>query len=256
MQRTLRPSAWARVLRRRGAGRRKPAYREIWPALALRWAGRLVYGFIALSLALVLLFRYVDPPYTVLMAQERWRLGETERHWRPLEQIAEPMRRAVIAAEDANFCAHRGFDLEALRSAVAVWRGGGRLVGASTISQQTAKNVFLWPQRSLVRKALEFWFTALIEIFWGKERILEVYLNVAEFGPGKFGVAAGAEAAFRSRSDTLQLDSAARLAAVLPAPRRFDPADLPAERLDRVAAVIDGARTLEKTGGADCVRAP
>ena len=221
--------------------------------LLFRWIARLAYAFVGLSLAAVILFRFVDPPFTLLMLQERWRLEETVQEWRPIERIAPTLRRAVIAAEDARFCAHRGFDVDALRKAAAEWRAGGRLIGASTISQQTAKNVFLWPARSFVRKGFEFWFTALIEIFWPKDRILEVYLNVAEFGPGVFGAEAAARASFGYSAEDLGPNQAARLAAVLPAPRRLDPLNLPAEREARVAAIADGALLLRNNGGAACV---
>lgn len=234
--------------RRRGLTRREGVF-----TILLRWLARLIFGFVAVSLAVVLLFRVVNPPTTLLMVMESWRLDGVSQEWRPLQEISPEMRRAAIAAEDARFCEHRGFDLPALRQAAAQWRAGGRLYGASTISQQTAKNVFLWPSRSLIRKAFEFWFTALIEIFWSKERILEVYLNVAEFGPGVFGVEQGARRAYGISASALDVERAGRLAAVLPAPRRLDPNNLPPERRARALAVTDGALTLKKTGAAGCV---
>lgn len=217
-----------------------------------RWLTRVLYGFIILSLFLVILFRFVNPPTNLLILGELIRRGEIAQDWRPIGEISVSLRRAVLAAEDARFCEHKGFDVAALRKAVGDWRAGGKLIGASTISQQTAKNVFLWPARSLIRKAFEFWFTALIEIFWSKERILEVYLNVAEFGPGVFGAEAAA-ASYRTTAAKLNLEQSARLAAVLPAPTRLDPRKLPPERQERVASVIDGARTLAAGGRAACV---
>lgn len=240
---------------RRGAA---PGGARVYRRLSLgarirRWVGRLFYGFIALSLASVALFAFVNPPTTLLMVGERFQHGAIEQRWTPLEDISPALRLAALAAEDARFCEHRGFDVEALRKAVADWRAGGRLIGASTISQQTAKNVFLWPARSFVRKGLEFWFTALIEIFWSKKRILEVYLNVAEFGPGVFGVEAAAQRSFGASASTLGVNRSARLATVLPAPQRLNPADLPEDRLARVKAIVDGARTLDGDGRAACV---
>lgn len=217
------------------------------------WAARLILFLIGASVALVLLFRFVNPPITLLMTLETWRLGGVERSWRPIEEMSPALRRAAIAAEDARFCDHQGFDVPALKAAIAVWRGGGPLRGASTISQQTAKNVYLWPARSLPRKAVEFWFTALIEVFWPKRRILEVYLNVAEFGPGVFGAEAGAQAAFDRPASELTLKQAARLVSVLPAPRRFRADDGGASRRARVAAIEDGALTLRAAGRDRCV---
>ena len=227
--------------------------RESLGTVVWRWINRLIYVFILASLSAVLLFRYVDPPTTLLMQREKMRLGSAAQNWRSIEQISPDIRYAVIAAEDANFCRHRGFDIPALRKAVADWRAGGKLIGASTISQQTAKNVFLWPARSLVRKGFEFWFTALIEIFWSKERILEVYLNVAEFGPGVFGVEEAAQRSFGASASTLRLESAARLAAVLPAPKRLRPAELPPERAERLQNIVDGARLIASDGRGDCI---
>ncbi|MEO1329319.1 MAG: monofunctional biosynthetic peptidoglycan transglycosylase [Pseudomonadota bacterium] len=199
-----------------------------WPIWRARlragawWAGRGLAAAAALSVLWVALYGLIDPPGTLLMARERARLGAVTQEWRSLEAISPAMRRAVIAAEDAKFCEHWGLDLGELRAALRDWREGGRLRGASTISQQTAKNVFLWPDRSYLRKALEFWFTGLIELMWSKERILEVYLNVAEFGEGVFGAEAAAQELFGRSADRLTIPQAARLAAVLPAPRVRD----------------------------------
>ena len=144
----------------------------------IRWGFRLgvVLVFVVLGL------RWINPPMTYLMWDERARLGSINRVWVSIDDISPHMQRAAVAVEDANFCTHWGFDIEAIRQ---VWEAGATR-GASSISQQTAKNVFLWPQRSWMRKGLEAGFTVLIEGLWGKRRILEVYLNVAEFDEGAF----------------------------------------------------------------------
>ncbi|MFT3883924.1 MAG: monofunctional biosynthetic peptidoglycan transglycosylase, partial [Flavobacteriales bacterium] len=146
------------------------------------------------------------------------------RAWRPLSTIANAMPRAVIAAEDQKFFEHFGFDWEAVREAMAYneRKAGRRVKGASTISQQTAKNVFCWPGRTFVRKGIEAWFTLLIECLWSKERIIEVYLNVAEMGRNTFGVEAAAQRCFGRHAAQLTPSQAACIAAVLPLPRKFD----------------------------------
>ncbi|PJN96740.1 monofunctional biosynthetic peptidoglycan transglycosylase [Amaricoccus sp. HAR-UPW-R2A-40] len=151
---------------------------------------RLALGLAVLAVGLVLAFRVVNPPITWLMATERLRVGELRKDWVPIEEMSVYLPLSAVAAEDANFCNHWGFDLDGIRAALA---DDERLRGGSTISQQVAKNVFLWPGRSWLRKGLEAGFTVLIEIFWPKRRILEVYLNVAEFDAGVFGVEAARE---------------------------------------------------------------
>ena len=170
----------------------------------------------------VLLLRIVPPPVTWLMAQQAAEQGAVRRTWVPLSSISRTMPMAVIAAEDQKFFDHHGFDMEAMRKAYAynVRKKGRRTKGASTLSQQTAKNVFCWPGRTYVRKAAEAWFTVLIEVLWSKERILEVYLNVAETGRGRFGVEQAARDCHRHGAARLTADKAARIAAVLPLPRK------------------------------------
>jgi monofunctional biosynthetic peptidoglycan transglycosylase len=146
----------------------------------------------------------------------RW-LG-VERRWVPLERIAEPMRLAVVAAEDQRFPSHGGFDLDAVADALDDASRGRRLRGASTLTQQVAKNLFLWPGRSVVRKAFEAYFTVLLEALWPKRRILEVYLNIVELGPGIFGVEAASQRYFGKPASRLGAAEAARLAAILPNP--------------------------------------
>ena len=170
----------------------------------------------------VLLLRFIPPPVTWAMASQAREQGGILREWRPLQRIAPAMPMAVIAAEDQEFFGHFGFDMEAMQKALKHNERSKRVRGASTISQQTAKNVFLWPDRTVLRKGVEAWFTLLIESLWGKERILEVYLNVAETGKGRFGVEATAQACFKRSASKLTSVQAAAIAAVLPAPRRFN----------------------------------
>jgi monofunctional glycosyltransferase len=197
----------------------------------------------------VVLLRWVNPPPTWLMVSEWWRLGAIEREWVPLERMAPSLTLAAVAAEDANFCLHRGFDLEGIRDALA---DTSRLRGGSTISQQTAKNVFLWPERSWVRKGLEAGFTVLIELVWGKARIVEVYLNVAEFDEGVFGVEAAARRYFGVGAEAVTPVQAARLMAVLPDPKRRSPVSGTAFIRDRGNAVARGAETIREDGRAAC----
>ena len=177
----------------------------------------------------VLLLRWVDPPASSVMLQWRvaswWRdePAALRQHWVDLERVAPVMALAVVAAEDQKFPHHFGFDFDAIADALEESMQGERLRGASTISQQTAKNLFLWNGRSYFRKALEAGLTVWLELFWPKRRILEVYLNVAEFGEGLYGVEAAAQAFFGKPAARLSRAEAALLAAVLPSPTRFDP---------------------------------
>lgn len=190
--------------------------------------GKLALGLFATSLLLVLVFRWLPVPYTAFMLQKTvtavWTGDERFRFrhdWVSSERISPQAKIAVVAAEDQRFPDHFGFDFEALAAAWEHNQSGGRLRGGSTISQQLAKNLFLWPGRSLARKGLEACITGLIELAWPKERILEVYLNVVEFGPGIFGIEAAAQAYFNKPAARLSAREAALLAAVLPNPRRF-----------------------------------
>ena len=170
---------------------------------------------------LVLLFRVVPPPITPLMV-ERWiDGGGITRHWTPLNAISPNLVRAVIASEDSKFCSHHGFDWDAIDRALAEDAEGDRMRGGSTISQQTAKNLFLTPDRTWTRKGIEAWLTVLIEAFWPKRRIVEVYLNIAEWGPQRFGAEAAARSEFGKAASALSVSEAARLATVLPNPRRY-----------------------------------
>jgi monofunctional biosynthetic peptidoglycan transglycosylase len=187
----------------------------------LRIIAKSILWFIGLSVLWVLLYAIVPPPITPTMLFDGQ--GAT-RDWMPLREIDRNMGRAAIAAEDGNFCRHRGFDFDAIEQAMAANAKGRRVRGGSTISQQTAKNVFLWQgsgtiSRS-VRKIPEAWFTFLIELMWGKKRIMEVYLNVAETGIGTYGVNAGAQRYFHHDASRLSRTEAARIAAILPLPRK------------------------------------
>ncbi len=169
--------------------------------------------------------RWIAPPGSAFMALDA--LGVTgdgtpvANEWTPWAEISPQAALAVVAAEDQRFLSHRGFDLDAIADAIERYRAGERLRGASTISQQVAKNLFLWPGRSYARKALEAYLTVLIEALLPKRRILEIYLNVAELGPGVYGVGAASRRFFGKRPDALTADEAALLAAVLPSPRRL-----------------------------------
>jgi monofunctional biosynthetic peptidoglycan transglycosylase len=189
-----------------------------------------VLGALAASVLPVLALRFVDPPTSAFML--RYRLVSLFedvpplRHtWTDWDEISASAKLAVVASEDQRFAAHLGFDLEAIRKAWSHNERGRKLRGGSTITQQLAKNLFLWPGRSWARKGLEAWFTLWIELLWPKRRVLEVYLNVVEFGPGVFGVGAAAEQFFGCPAARLDRRQAALLAAVLPNPRRFSVAD-------------------------------
>ena len=200
-------------------------------ARGLLWRGRVaaiaIVAFLFTSLALVLALRYVNPPISSFMLQARvaaWQESApfTLRHeWRPLAAISPQVALAVVASEDQRFPYHAGFDVKSLREAARHNEEGGRLRGASTITQQLAKNLFLWPGRSYVRKGLEAWFTVLMEWLWPKSRILELYLNTAEFGRGVYGVQSAAQVYFHQDARRLTGPEAALLAAVLPSPLRY-----------------------------------
>ncbi|MFN6934476.1 MAG: monofunctional biosynthetic peptidoglycan transglycosylase [Tsuneonella sp.] len=177
---------------------------------------KIAVGFVVISLLLVIVFRFVPVFYTATMLMDP---NPVKRNWEPLSSIDRNLVSAVIAAEDGKFCTHDGFDREAIESAIRRNQQGGRIRGGSTISQQTAKNVFLWQGGGYIRKGFEAWFTFLIEKIWGKRRIMEVYLNVAETGIGTYGVEEGALRYFRHSADRMTRTEAARMAAALPLPK-------------------------------------
>ena len=208
---------------------------------------------VAFSVLQVLVLRFVDPPVSAFMLGRQfdaWAAGEWRFRvayaWRDLDRIAPSLPLSVVAAEDQNFAQHAGFDLQAIRKAREHNARGGRTRGASTISQQVAKNLFLWQGRSWVRKGIEAWYTLLIEVLWPKTRVLEVYVNVAEFGDGVYGAQAAAQRFWGRDASALTPAQSARLAAVLPAPKRYD-ARNPGPYVQRRAAWIQ--RQVRQLGG-------
>ncbi|WP_165184171.1 monofunctional biosynthetic peptidoglycan transglycosylase [Caulobacter soli] len=201
----------------------------------------------------VIVYRFVPPPATPLMVI---RLAEGKgwnHHWRPIDEVSPALPRALIAAEDARFCDHHGFDFDALQKAYENNEKGKKIRGGSTISQQTAKNVFLWQGRSYVRKGLEAWFTVLIETIWGKKRIMEVYLNSIEYGPGIYGAEAASQAYFKVGADKLTPVQASRLAAILPSPLKWkavNPGRYVKKRSSRIGKASGAVR---RDGLAACV---
>lgn len=183
--------------------------------------------FLILSVGSVIVFKFLPIPFTITMVDRKIQSlkastpSKIHYKWRSIKNISPNMLLAVVAAEDQKFPHHYGFDLKAMEKAMQSNKQGKKLRGASTISQQVAKNVFLWQHRSYFRKALEFYFTGLIELIWGKQRILEVYVNIAEMGPNVFGVEAAAQKYFNKNANNLNDTEAARLAAVLPSPRKW-----------------------------------
>jgi monofunctional biosynthetic peptidoglycan transglycosylase len=205
-------------------------------------------AWLVVTAGAVLTLRWLDPPFTSVMLLQPGPVGALTHLWVPREAIAWDAARVVIASEDQRFAEHHGIDFNSLNAAIEDYRDGEGLRGASTITQQVAKNLFLWQGRSFVRKALDAYFAVLIELCWTKERILEVYLNVAEFGPGLFGVEAAAREFFGASAASLGVREAALLAAVLPNPVRLDaatPSDYVRERQDWIAGQV---RLLESRG--------
>lgn len=211
----------------------------------LRWVG---LRLLALMFVLVFLFSFINPPTSWTILTETRQYPGTPRQWTDLRDISPAMVRAVVAAEDANFCHHWGFDMREIRNVIA----SGSSRGASTISQQTAKNVFLWQGRSWPRKVLETAYTPMIELLWSKRRIVEVYLNLAEFGPGIFGVHAAAKHYYGTTPDKLGPRQSAALASILPAPKSRTPRSGSA----RARAIADGAATIRSDGRDSCLILP
>src|ERR1043165_6217797 len=184
------------------------------------WIVKLVVAFLIISILWVLAYGFINPPITVTMLGDILAGRGAQREWMPIGQIDRDMVRAAIAAEDSKFCTHHGFDVEAIEDAMKRNASGRRIRGGSTISQQTAKNAFLWNGGGYPRKAVEAWFTFLIERMWGKRRIMEVYLNLAETGIGSYGVNAGSERYFGHDASAMSAIEAARIAAALPLPKK------------------------------------
>ena len=216
--------------------RSRPAIRAGRASLRARPAGRsagarirrLLLWVLAVALlappALLLTYRFVPPPITPLMVIRLIQGEGLRKDWVPLGRISPALPRAVVAAEDNLFCEHAGFDWRSLRDEIDAWLAGERARGASTVTMQTAKNLFFWPGRSLIRKGLEAWITPQIELLWPKGRIIEVYLNIVEFGPGIYGAEAAARTYFDKPARDLEAHEAALLAAVLPNPLQWSPA--------------------------------
>lgn len=215
---------------------------------ALRWLGRGLGAVAGFYLVLVLVLSIVPPPINLYQMSEAWRLGGIDKDWVSWEEIAPVAGRSAVAAEDANFCNHWGFDMTAIREAIEA--GSNR--GASTISQQVVKNVFLWQGRSWVRKAMEAMLTPVVELFWSKQRILEVYLNVAEFDDGVFGIQAAAQHYFDVDAKDLTALQAARLAAVLPDPKNRSASKPSSFVKSRTRQIIAGAETIAADGRSAC----
>ncbi|MFA6278087.1 MAG: monofunctional biosynthetic peptidoglycan transglycosylase [Pedobacter sp.] len=192
-------------------------------------AGKVLLWFILFSVLWVLAYRFINPPITLLMVQRNWerkaddKPRKMEQKWVKFEDISDNMKRAAVSAEDQLFLQHMGFDIKAIEKAYASNAKGKKVKGGSTISQQTAKNVFLWPGRSYIRKGFEAYFTLLIELLWSKERILEVYLNVIEMGDGIYGAEAASQAYYGKSCSNLTRSEASLIAACFPNPLRWTP---------------------------------
>ena len=236
----------------RGRGSKPAAKAQSARLRPLRWLVRQMFRgallMVALIFGAVVLFAGLNPPTTHTIWSEQQRLGAVDRAWVDVDEVAPVMLRSVVAAEDANFCLHWGFDMDAIRAAIA--EGARR--GGSTMSQQVVKNVYLWQGRSYLRKALEAAMTPAVEAVWSKRRILEIYLNVAEFDEGVFGVEAAARHYFGVGPDQLSARQAALLASVLPSPKTRNAAR-PTAFLDRRArSIASGAATIAADGRAAC----
>ena len=233
---------------------RKPKKRRLMDRIAApvvwarKWIVRLVVLVLVIVCGTILAHRWLNPPHTLYMNQEAARLGEIDHQWVPLDAVAPAMARSVVAAEDANFCLHWGFDMGAIRDALE----DGKARGASTLSQQVVKNVYLWHGRSWTRKALEAMMTPVVETLWTKRRIIEVYLNVAEFDEGVFGIEAAARHHFGVGPEELSDVQAARLAAVLSAPKQRSASNPNDFVRKRAASILDGAATIRRDGRATC----
>ncbi|MFZ4863623.1 monofunctional biosynthetic peptidoglycan transglycosylase [Sphingobacterium sp. Mn56C] len=213
---------------KRGNIKKKNTPVRNWKNQVKKWSIRVVGGFLVLTLLWVLALKFINPPITLLMITRgfEWKAADKgfkiEKKWLNYEDISTNLKKAALAGEDAHFMTHNGFDTDAILKAMQKNQAGKTLRGGSTISQQVAKNVFLWPNRSWLRKGLETYFTFLIEIFWSKKRILEVYLNVIEMGQGIYGAEAAAQYYFNKSAISLSKKEASLIIAILPNPRKWD----------------------------------
>jgi monofunctional biosynthetic peptidoglycan transglycosylase len=234
-------------------GIKKSAKKKSFFRKLLNWLKWIIIAFFATSIFFVLLYRFINPPITTFMlyrTTSQFIKGQNvklDKSWVKIEDISPKMIRSVIAAEDNRFVYHWGIDTKAIKEAVEHNKDGSNMHGASTISQQTAKNVFLWPSRSYLRKGLEFYFTMLIEKIWGKKRIMEVYLNVIETGRGIYGVEKAAQFYFHTNSKDLTDSQAALIAGALPSPQRYNPSSpgkYLSSRRDQIISLMYKIETL------------
>ncbi|HZX78436.1 monofunctional biosynthetic peptidoglycan transglycosylase [Lysobacter sp.] len=231
-----------------------PRKRRRW----LRWLIAVPLLFLAVTVVQVATLRFIDPPVSAFMVSrqlEAWGAGDWSFRiaydWRDLDEISAHVPLAMVASEDQNFAEHFGFDIKAIEKARKSNARGRKVRGGSTISQQTAKNLFLWSGRSWVRKGIEAWYTLLIETMWPKHRIIEVYANIAEFGDGVYGAQAAARTYFRKDASRLSAAEAARMAAVLPSPRRYS-ITRPGPYVQRRTNAIQ--RQMRNIGGSDYLK--
>ena len=218
-----------------GTGGRTTVWRRAKRALVLAIA-----GFLTLSISLVVIYRFVPPPITPLMVIRLFEGEGLYKDWTPYDDVSPNVFKAVIAAEDTRFCQHHGFDYGSIMDAWKSNKKGRRTRGASTISMQTAKNLFLWPGGGYARKIVEAYFTVLLELLWDKRRILEVYVNVAEYGRGVYGIEAAAQTYYKKSANDLSAGEAARLAAIMPNPRERSPQKPPSRHLSRIRGEMRG----------------
>ncbi len=227
----------------------KSFLRKVWT-----WIWKTMLVLFSLSIFFVLLFRFVPIPFTPLMLIRGVEQLSSDKKfvfkkdWESIEHISPKLVLAVVASEDNNFLNHKGFDIEAIEKAIKYnqKKKGKKIRGGSTISQQTAKNVFLWPGRSYVRKGLEAYFTLLIELIWGKERIMEVYLNVIEMGDGIYGAEAASQVYFKKPAARLTDSQAAQIAAILPNPRKWSPLNPTLFLVKKEARILRNMRNIEQ----------
>jgi len=259
--------AQAAAKRARPKSRSAPPARAARPAkrrgglgvLLLRLLVLVLVVFLLVPPVLAVVYRFVPPPVTILMVERLAQGHGLDYRWRALDDISPALAQAAVASEDQRFCQHHGFDFRAMEKAMranerVAARGGSKLRGGSTISQQTAKNVFLWPGRDYVRKGLEAYDTVLIETIWGKRRIMEVYLNVAEMGPGIYGAEAAADRYFNEDASDLTPAQAARLIAILPSPLKWKPVKSGAYVARRSRHIGGAMGAVREDGLASCLR--
>ncbi|WP_303856262.1 monofunctional biosynthetic peptidoglycan transglycosylase [Salinicola salarius] len=228
-----------------------------WPRTFLRYSLIAIAAFVGLSVLFVLVFRFVPVFGSMVMAERKvssWFQGDNltiEQQWEPWSRLSDNAKVAVMAGEDQRFPDHWGFDVAQIKRSITQWSDGGDLRGASTLTQQTARNLFLWTGRSWIRKGLEAWFTLLLEALWPKQRILEVYLNIAEWDTGVFGLEAAAQHYFGTSAANLSVSQASHLAAILPNPRGWS-ASQPSAYVQQRAAWIQ--RQMRNLGGTAFLR--